>query len=234
MSRLAAMKIPRAQKIGLAQYTEDCLKRELLEGRLRPSDRLVTRELAELLGTSITPVREALLRLAAIGVLEALPAQSFMVPFLSSARYRELSDIRKAVEPLAASRAMHNMTAKRLNELRAIQESFQEAKRRGQVAQALAFNHSFRFALYATAEMPDLLEVIENLWLKIGPTLNFLFPQGDLSSTDSHNYDRLIAVFETGDEAAVREIVSNSIEEGTRIIVTNLEKAAALAEPATA
>ncbi|WP_264816305.1 GntR family transcriptional regulator, partial [Gluconobacter kondonii] len=72
--------------------------------------RLVTRELAELLGTSVTPVREALLRLVAIGVLEASPAQSFTVPLLESRQYLELAEIRRAIEPLATVHAMKNLT----------------------------------------------------------------------------------------------------------------------------
>lgn len=53
------------------------LKAALIVGVLKPGARLVTKEIAGQLGTSVTPVREALLRLAAAGALDATPAQAF-------------------------------------------------------------------------------------------------------------------------------------------------------------
>ncbi|WP_051544071.1 FCD domain-containing protein [Acetobacter okinawensis] len=220
---LSVIKIERPQRVALADYVEKNIRREILEGRLHPGDRLVTRELAELLGTSVTPVREALLRLVAIGVLEASPAQSFTVPLLESRQYLELAEIRRAIEPLATVHAMKNLTKRDIAELDGILQDFRQAKRKGDVSAALSFNHAFRFRLYTAADKPVLLEIIEQLWLKIGPMFNYLFPQSDVEAEMPHNYDLLLSAIKSGDEDAVCALIKKSIDRGTEIILHNLQ-----------
>ena len=161
---------------GLAGYVERSLKQALLDGSLQPGERLVTRDLAARLGTSPTPVREAMLKLAASGILDT-QSQAFQVPVISVERYQEIAAIRLVLESLAAERAARHITPGEVAELRAINGRFQAAKRRRDVAVALASNRAFRFGLYEAARMPVLLDMIERLWLQIGPTLNFLYPQ---------------------------------------------------------
>ncbi|HEY2132311.1 MAG TPA: FCD domain-containing protein [Acetobacteraceae bacterium] len=212
-----------APKGGLAGFVERSLHQALLEGHLRPGERLVTRELAEQLGTSLTPVREALLKLVAAGALEIGPSQSFRVPLVTVARYLEISDIRRAVEGLAAERATARIEPQQIEALRTIKDRFLTAKGQFDVAQALAHNYAFRFGLYEIAGMPALLDVIERLWLQIGPALNYLYPQPVAVSERQHNYDRLLAALERRDGTGVRAAIDRAIDEGNDIVLTNLQ-----------
>jgi GntR family colanic acid and biofilm gene transcriptional regulator len=212
-----------APKGGLTGFVERSLHRALLEGHLRPGERLVTRELAEQLGTSLTPVREALLKLVAAGALEIGAAQSFRVPLVTVARYLEISDIRRAVEGLAAERATARIEPPQIEGLRVIKDRFLAAKGQYDVAEALAQNYAFRFGLYEIAAMPALLDVIERLWLQIGPTLNYLYPQPVAVSAGQHNYDRLLAALERRDGTGVRAAIDRAIDEGNDIVLTNLQ-----------
>lgn len=72
--------LEKAQRISLTMQVENSLKGALITGSLKPGARLITKEIADKLGTSITPVREALLRLVSAGALQATPAQAFLVP----------------------------------------------------------------------------------------------------------------------------------------------------------
>lgn len=213
---------PTAPKGGLAGFVERTLKEALLSGRLMPGERLVTREMAAKLGTSPTPVREALLKLVAAGVLEATPAQAFLVPVVTPERYRELSEIRKAIEGLAAETAATRITSAALAELQALNERFRRARRQGDVAEALEHNRRFRFLLYEAAGMPTLSTLIETLWLQIGPSLNFLYPQPPAADADRHNYDEILDGLARGDGARVRAAVVRAIDEGTEFLVANL------------
>ena len=212
-----------APKGGLAGFVERSLHRALLEGHLRPGERLVTRELAEQLGTSLTPVREALLKLVAAGALESGASQSFRVPVVTVARYLEISDIRRAVEGLAAERAAARIEPRQIEALRVIKDRFLAAKGQSDVAQALVQNYAFRFGLYKIAGMPTLLDVIERLWLQIGPTLNYLYPQPVTMNPGQHNYDRLLAALERRDGTGVRAAIDRAIDEGNEILLTNLQ-----------
>ena len=211
-----------APRGGLAGYVERALKQALLQGTLRPGQRLVTRDLAAQLGTSPTPVREALLKLVAAGVLEA-QSQAFQVPTISAARYQEIADIRLELEGLATARAALRITDGERAELRGINGRFQAAKRERDVPAALAANRAFRFGLYEAARMPVLLEMIERLWLQIGPALNFLYPQDIPSDAAQHTYAAVLDALDRRDAPAARAAIAHSIVIGTKILVGNLQ-----------
>ncbi len=213
-----------APKGGLAGHAERALKRRLIEGMLRPGERLITRDIAAQLGTSITPVREALLKLVAAGVLHAAPSQSFQVPVLRADEYLEIADIRREVEGLAAERAAACIDSAGIARLRAANTAFQSAKRRGDVPASLAANRAFRFGLYEAAGMPHLLAIIERLWLQIGPTLNHLYPQPTRADSP-HNYDRVLDALSQRDGPGVRRAIERAITAGNEILLANLEAA---------
>ena len=98
--------LEKAQRISLTMQVELSLKGALITGSLKPGARLITKEIADKLGTSITPVREALLRLVSAGALHATPAQAFLVPEVTLDRYNEINAIRKQLEPMAVAAAV--------------------------------------------------------------------------------------------------------------------------------
>ena len=76
---------------------EDLL-REVVQGRLRPGQHLVTRTLADRFGVSHTPIREALISLAGIGVVDLLPNRGAVVRQLSRDDVREICQVRRGLE----------------------------------------------------------------------------------------------------------------------------------------
>lgn len=110
--------LEKAQRVSLTMQVEHSLKGALITGSLKPGARLITKEIADKLGTSITPVREALLRLVSSGVLHATPAQAFLVPEVTLERYNEINAIRKQLEPMAVAAACQKMSDGKLEALR--------------------------------------------------------------------------------------------------------------------
>lgn len=80
----------KTQHISLTTQVENRLKHQLSIGALKPGARLITKNIAQELGVSITPVREALLRLVSSSALAVAPAQAFMVPEISLESLLEL------------------------------------------------------------------------------------------------------------------------------------------------
>ncbi len=212
---------------GLTGFVMQKLKHALMAGELKPGERLITRDLAGVWRTSLTPVREAMLKLVVLGALEATPAQAFQVPIMSAKRYREIADIRFALEGMAAERAARAMTPALLSELEAMNDRYRAARQAGDVTSALRLSMEFRFTLYAAADMPTLLSLIESLWLQIGPSLNFLFPRPTEVDAGRHAYDEVIAALRRGDHDAVRHAVERAIDAGTRILMVNFDVNAA-------
>lgn len=210
--------LPVAPKGGLTGHVERTLKQALMEGSLKPGERLIARDLAARLGTSPTPVREALLKLVASGALEMAPAQSFTVPAMSRDGYHEIIDIRIVVESLAVERAMPLLTARDIAELREINERFKDARRRDSAREALHENKEFKLTLFERAQMPALYAVIESLWLKIGPSLNYLFPMDTNRLVDPHNHDLLLDALTQQNTGEAVRLIRKTITDGAAII----------------
>ncbi|KFC10565.1 GntR family transcriptional regulator [Trabulsiella guamensis ATCC 49490] len=208
----------KAQRTSLTTQVEMNLKSALIIGALKPGARLITKELAEQLGTSITPVREALLRLVSFGALQATPAQAFLVPVVSQERYREINAIRKQLEGMAAATALTHLTTDKLGELQHLADEFQTRVRQGDVEPMLQANYLFRFRLYRYAEMPTLTALIEQLWIQIGPCFNFLHPQATDIFPDTKFYADLLMALEKKDEEATRQAMEIIIDHDTFIL----------------
>nr|WP_245367093.1 FCD domain-containing protein [Neorhizobium galegae] len=211
-----------APRKSLVTHVEEEIRAALIEGRLEPGTRLVTKDLAESLGMSITPVREALVRFAASGVLTAEPAQSFRVPTMTVAQYSEISEIRKSVEGLAAFKAATQIGAQDIGQMQALLKKYLSAKADKDQHLALTLNKEFRFVLYAAARMPTLLGVIEMLWLKAGPGFNYLYPEAQSASNEHHNYDDLMQALQKGQAEEARAAIEHAIEDGARIVLEAL------------
>lgn len=89
--------------VSLTLQVENDLKHQLSIGALKPGARLITKNLAEQLGMSITPVREALLRLVSVNALSVAPAQAqaFTVPEVGKRQLDEINRIRYELELMA-------------------------------------------------------------------------------------------------------------------------------------
>jgi DNA-binding GntR family transcriptional regulator len=147
------------------------LKQAILEGRFSPGETLPTRSLAEVLGTSVMPVRDAMLRLNAEGGVEVLPNRAARLPVLSRESIAELYEVRLNLEGLAAALAAERITP---DELAAVEQAFagmMQASERNDVSGFLRDNQLFHFSIYRAAQSYHLFPIIEALWLKGGPLL---------------------------------------------------------------
>ena len=210
--------LEKAQRISLTMQVENSLKGALITGSLKPGARLITKEIADKLGTSITPVREALLRLVSAGALQATPAQAFLVPEVTLERYNEINAIRKQLEPMAVAAACQNMTETKLDALRALSDNFSTAMHQGDVQKAIHANRVFRFTLYQYAEMPTLNALIEQLWVRIGPCINYLHRELDDIKVSTYHYDELLSALERRDVDASQKAIDKLIDEADSLL----------------
>ncbi|MBB2203169.1 GntR family transcriptional regulator [Gluconacetobacter tumulisoli] len=194
------------------------LREELIAGGFRPGTRLLMRDLAERLGTSITPVREACQRLTSEHGLELRAGRFVVVPDVTLERYRELRVIRIALEGLAAEHAAATAQEDEIARLRATQRAYEDAWSRSRDEGVARLNRAFHFGLYELSRLPMLVRQIENLWLSMGPILK-LFHETvgpDYGGFDSHR--AALDALERHDGPAAREaIVADLLTGGAEI-----------------
>ena len=119
------------------------LREQLIAGVFEPGQRLKLNELAEQTGTSVSPVREALIRLVAEDSIEMSSLRAFAVPNLSTSRFEQIVAMRLALEALAAERAAGHVSAVDIKRLSNLHKQFIEAEKGGQRSRAQSLNHNF-------------------------------------------------------------------------------------------
>ncbi|MEF9964914.1 MAG: GntR family transcriptional regulator [Comamonas sp.] len=192
------------------------LAQALVKGQLLPGERLKIRELAAQMGTSVTPVRDAILRLVQHGVLVMLSPRDIRVRRLSLEEYLEIRNIRVELEGMAASQAAVRATADEVQRLAEQVQQNEEAVRRGDIAQAIALNQDFHFALCQLARMPLLSDILYGLWLKMGPLIAQSYSEGGRSMID-HHYP-VIEALRRNDPHAARVAIQTDLLSGGQSI----------------
>ncbi len=190
------------------------LRTALMEGRLWPGQRLKVRELAASLGVSETPVREALMQLVRERGLEMQANRAITVARLSLAQYSELRRIRLELEGLAAAEAAPRATPELVAELEHLDSGLSQATVAQNWPDAVRYNWQFHHRVYRAAEMPELLGIIETLWLRNGPLLNYQYPHAPPAYPGRHRHLDVIDAMRARDPAAARAAICNDTIEG--------------------
>lgn len=138
----------------------DRLRTLILRRHLRPGERLVQSELAEQLGVSRTPIREALYELASDGLVVLSPRKGASVADFSLEDLKDIYSIRIPLEGYGAYLATQNIGPEELAQLEALIDQMKERFERGARWQLLDVNRTFYATFYAAARRKRLYELI--------------------------------------------------------------------------
>jgi DNA-binding GntR family transcriptional regulator len=200
------------------------LRTGLLHGRFRPGQRLKIRELAAAMDVSETPVREAVMQLVREGGLEMRTGSAIRVTRLALADYLELRRIRILLEGLAAEAAARRATPAAIAALAAHHERLAKAEEDGDWPTALEANFRFHHGLWKLAAMPNLLGILEGIWLRNGPLVNLLYPDARPRYDGRHQHLNVLDGLAARRPAQVRKAVRDDLIEGGRALVQLLEE----------
>jgi DNA-binding GntR family transcriptional regulator len=147
----------------LAEKAFETLHTAIITGQLRPGARLPIEELAELLEMSPMPIREAVRRLHAAGLVQNIPHRGARVTELSIIDLAEVYEARLALEVLAIRRAAERFSAEQ--ELTARQSlSALQQRSDDNSAETSVVHDTFHFSLYDAADSAWLLRLIRPVW----------------------------------------------------------------------
>ena len=147
----------------LAEKAFGTLHTAIITGRLRPGARLPIEELAELIQMSPMPIREALRRLDAAGLVDNIPHRGARVSELSVSDLEEVYEARLVLEPLAIRRAAERFTREDEALVRDRVEALHGMPDDNSGATSAA-HEELHFALYAAARSVWLLRLIRPVW----------------------------------------------------------------------
>jgi DNA-binding GntR family transcriptional regulator len=189
----------------------------ILDGSIVPGEMVTVQSLADAFGVSPMPVREALRRLSAANALTVVSGRSIGIPPLSRARLIDLRNVRFEIEAIAGAWAAERIGEDALAQLARHLGALEAANAAGDVKSYLRANYDFHFAIYRSAGSPNLLGIIENLWLQISPYFNMLHDSGNYSTANAH-HQQMFAALRDRDVDAVRTAIRADIDAAFHVL----------------
>lgn len=200
------------RKIPTHEVTYARLRDMILFGVLAPGQPVTIQGLINDLGVGMTPVREAIRRLAAEGALLPQGNRRVAVPKMTPGLLDQIEFARLTIEPRLAELACAHVTPGLITRLAEIDRPIDDAIRAHDVTAYLQLNHAFHFALYEASQAWVLVDMARSLWLRFGPSLRVVVEGGILAQTDQHVES--LAAMRRGDAAGLAAAMQRDIAQG--------------------
>lgn len=201
------------------RWVYEVLRENLMCGRIRPGIALTIRGLADLLGVSAMPIREALRRLASEKAIQVKGNRRIVVPLMTAEKFSELSELRILLEVHAAIKAQPFIKAKDIKRLSSLDSAINEAIVKGDTDNIALQNRAFHRHLYAANPVQEVLPFIESLWLQLGPFSRIALDKLEKTyRVDRH--EQALQALKQKDVIALGEAIEADIRDGIASIKT--------------
>lgn len=201
----------------LWQQVHERLREDILAGELEPAHVLTETALAESFGVSRGPVREALGRLAAEGLVTITPRRGAIIAGLSPEEFVEAYQVREALETLAIRLAVPRLDGATRGRLRELHEEMVECARRGEVTAFFEANAAFHLIFSRASGNRKLQEMYQSLMNQMARYLaRSLALRGTLEKSITEHAAILEAV-DAGDANRAARLLADHIEVPQRV-----------------
>lgn len=189
------------------------LREAILSGQFTPGRSITLRGVAEMLGVSLMPVREALRRLTSERALELLDNRRVAVPLMTLSKLEEICDARVALETAAAERALPGLDAAAVDELKQIDSGINEAIAQRDIQGYMRGNYRFHFTLFEHGDSQVTIPLIESLWLQTAPFMRLVLERYGLQNLPDRHQEAIAAI-ERASVSGLRRAIQLDIQEG--------------------
>lgn len=139
------------------------LRQAILRGELKPGERLMEIQLANKLGVSRTPIREALRKLELEGLVNMVPRKGAEVADITEKSLRDVLEVRKALEELSVQLACEKITEEEIEELKRVAERFKDTLDDQDVTKIAEADVAFHDVIYTATDNQKLILLLNNL-----------------------------------------------------------------------
>ena len=200
------------------------LRQAILKGELQPGERLMEIQLAEKMGVSRTPIREAIRKLEKEGLVIMVPRKGAEVAGISEKMLKDVLEVRMTLEKLAFSLAMDNIKPEDIVKLEKAETVFADAVSKGTLIDMTNADEAFHFIIYDVADNEKLREILNNLKENMYRyRLEYLKDQNYRDSL-TREHAGIIESLRTGDREAGIKVVEKQIENQKKAVMEKLRE----------
>ncbi len=139
------------------------LRQAILKGELQPGERLMEMKLAESLGVSRTPIREAIRKLELEGLVVMIPRKGAAVANITEKDTKDVLEVRRTLEMFAVEVACDRITPKQLQELEEAAKAFEDSKGSMDLIRIAETDIKFHEVIYEATQNARLMQILNNL-----------------------------------------------------------------------
>jgi DNA-binding GntR family transcriptional regulator len=196
----------------LRELVFESLREAIISGMLRPSERLMEIQLAEEMGVSRTPVREAIRKLELEGLVVMIPRKGAYVAGMSIKDIADVFEIRGALEGLAAELASERATDEELEVMERYLVKISEEIESGDLSKVVETDTDFHTLIYEASRNARLSQIINNLREQIQRfrTTSLSFPGRMKVALEEHR--KIVEALSSRDGELARKLAQEHIE----------------------
>jgi DNA-binding GntR family transcriptional regulator len=190
---------------------------------MSPGEWLVESHIAETLGISRTPVREAIHKLEREGLIERQPRGGFTVLGLSRDDIEETFGIRAVLEGYAARLAATKHSKEELEALKSKIEEFEKCLDRNQLNKLTQINTEFHNMLYAMSKSPKLIHLINSLKDQIFRFRQMILKEAKMAKVSNEDHKQMLKLIRLRDANGVELLVRDHIIRGQEVVLKDYD-----------
>lgn len=207
------------ERKSLGQHVFENLKQSIIRGDIAPGHWLVESHIAQMLGISRTPVREAIHKLERERLIERQPRGGFTVLGLSRDDIEETFGIRSILEGYAARLATVKHQPGELKPLEKKIEEFQQCLTKNQMSALPQINTEFHDLLYALSKSPRLIHMISGLRDQIFRFRQMILKEGQMADISNADHKQMLALMRKREADKVEQLVREHILRGQEAVL---------------
>ncbi|MBT8332252.1 MAG: GntR family transcriptional regulator [Deltaproteobacteria bacterium] len=207
------------ERKSLGEHVFESLKQAIVRGKISSGEWLVESHIAEMLGISRTPVREAFHKLEREQLIERQPRGGFTVLGLNREDIEETFGIRSVLEGYAANLAAIKHEAQELDLLEQKIEEFQKALDRKNMNLLPAINTEFHDLLYGLSKSPKLINMINGLKDQIYRYREMILKESKYASASNLDHKKMLKTIRNRDAAGAEQLVREHILRGQAMVL---------------
>ncbi|MGI5911282.1 MAG: GntR family transcriptional regulator [Syntrophomonadaceae bacterium] len=208
----------------LRELVLETIREAIINGNLKPRERLMEIQLAEELGVSRTPIREALRKLELEGFIVMVPRKGAYVADISIKDIADVFEIRAALEALAAGLAAERITDDELEFLERNLAEKADAIVKHDMSRLVEADTNFHEAIYRASRNERLFTIINNLREQIQRfrAMSLAFPGRMRQSLEEHRL--IVEAIQASDIISARQLAQEHIENAENSMIESIKK----------
>ncbi|NLM12130.1 MAG: GntR family transcriptional regulator [Epulopiscium sp.] len=202
----------------------NALRKAILSGDLKPGERLMEKQLAEKMGVSRTPVREAIRKLELEGFVVMVPRKGAQVAEITEKDIQDVLEVRGALEGLAVKLACENMDEKDLRSLKRVMKEFSEASKREDIDEMIEKDVEFHDIIFRATKNEKLIQIVNNLREQIHRYRVAYLKSFDDFKVIDEEHEQIVFAIENRDSTLGETVAARHIKNQEKAVIQFIRK----------